>query len=119
MLHCIKMDVLTASIQSLTEEKRKLIQENKDLSESLADESKIKISPFSFVIETHRKQDVTEEQVAWNNKEIAQLKHQITQLLAMVPHATTTNTPPYVMIIILIIITSSNDIQPSTVVSDQ
>ena len=85
---------MTALIQLLTEEKGKLIQENKQLSESLTDETKIKISLFSFVSETRHKQEATEEQVAWKNKEIAQLKHQITQLLAMVPHATTTNTPP-------------------------
>ena len=41
---CIKMKVLTALIYSLTEEKGKLMQENKQLSESLADETKIKIS---------------------------------------------------------------------------
>ena len=35
---------MTASIYSLTEEKGRLIQENKQLSESLADETKIKIS---------------------------------------------------------------------------
>ena len=58
------MEVLTASIHSLTEEKGRLIQENKQLSESLADESKIKISLFSFVSETRRKQEATEEQVA-------------------------------------------------------
>ena len=80
-----------ASIHSLTEEERNLIQENKQLSESLADETKIKIS---FVSETHRKQEVTEERIAWKNKEIAQLKHQISQLLAMVPHSTSTKTPP-------------------------
>ena len=48
------MEVLTASIHSLTEEKGKLIQENKQLSESLADETKIKISLFS-ISETCRK----------------------------------------------------------------
>jgi len=88
------MEVLTASIQSLTEERRKLIQENKRLSESLADETKIKISLFSFVSETRRKQEATEEQLAWKNSEIAQLKHKITQLVAMVPHPTTTKAPP-------------------------
>ena len=71
---CIKMEVLTASIHSLTEEKGKLMQENKQLSESLTDETKIKISLFSFVSETRRKQEATEEQLAWKNKEIAQLK---------------------------------------------
>ena len=86
--------ILTASIHSLTEEKGKLMQENKQLSESLADETKIKISLFSFVSETRRKQEATEEQLAWKNKEIAQLKHQISQLLAMVPHPTSTKTPP-------------------------
>ena len=69
------------------------------LAESLSDETnkikiKIKISLFSFVSETRRKQEATEEQLAWKNKEIAQLKHQISQLLAMVPHPTTTKTPP-------------------------
>ena len=94
MLCFIKMEVLATSIHSLTEEKGKLMQENKQLSESLADETKIKISLFSFVSETRRKQEATEEQLAWKNKEIAQLKHQITQLLAMVPHPNTTKAPP-------------------------
>ena len=88
------MEVLTTSIHSLTEEKGKVIQENKRLSESLADETKIKISLFSFLSETRRKQEATEEQLAWKNNEIAQLKHQITQLLAMVPHPNTTKAPP-------------------------
>ena len=79
-----------ASIHSLTEDNRNLIQETKQLSESLADETKIKIS---FVSETRRKQEVTEEQIAWKNK-VSQLKHQISQLLAMVPHSTSTKTPP-------------------------
>ena len=69
------MEVLLTSIHSLTEEKGKLIQENKQLSESLADETKVKISLFSFVSEAHCKQEVTEEQVTWKNKEIVQLKH--------------------------------------------
>ena len=47
------------SIQSQTEEKGKVIQENKQLLESLADETKIKISLFSFVCETRRKQEAT------------------------------------------------------------
>ena len=64
MLCCIKKEVLTTSIQSQTEEKGKVIQENKQLSESLADETKIKISLFSFVRETHHKQEATEGQVA-------------------------------------------------------
>ena len=80
-----------ASIHSLPEDKRNLIQETKQLSESLADETKIKIS---FVSETHHKQEVTEERIAWKNKEVSQLKHQISQLLAMVPHSTSTKTPP-------------------------
>ena len=70
------------------------MQENKQLSESLTDEIKIKISLFSFVSETCRKQEVTEEQLAWKNKEISQLKHQMSHLLAMVPHTTSSKTPP-------------------------
>ena len=64
------------------------------LAESLSDETKIKISLFSFVSETRHKQEVTEKQFAWKNKEIAELKHQINYILAMVPHPTTTKTPP-------------------------
>ena len=89
---CIKIEVLMALIHSLTEEKGKLMQENKQVSESLANETKIKISLFNFVGETRRKQEATDEQLAWKNKEIAQLKHQISQLLAMVPHPTSTKT---------------------------
>jgi len=89
----VQMEVLTASIQSLTGEKSKLIQENKQLSESLADETKIKISLFSYLSEARRKEEATQEQLARKTNEIAQLKHQITQLLAVVPHATTKPPP--------------------------
>ena len=49
---CIKMEVLTASIHSLTEEKGKLMQENKQLSESLADEIKSR-SVYSVLLVRH------------------------------------------------------------------
>ena len=64
------------------------MQENKQLSQSLADGTKNQDQSIQFVSETQHKQEATEEQLAWKNKEIAQLKHQISQLLAMVPHPT-------------------------------
>ena len=54
-----------ASIHSVTEEKEKLIQDYKRLLESLADETKVKNSLFSFVSETCCKQKATEEQITW------------------------------------------------------
>ena len=54
-----------ASIQSLTEDKGKQIQDNKGLSESLADGTKIKISLVNFICETRHNQEATEQQVAW------------------------------------------------------
>ena len=53
------------SIHSLSKDEGKLIQDNEQLSESLADESKIKISLVNFICETRHNQEVTEQQVAW------------------------------------------------------
>ena len=39
------------------------------LAESLSDETTIKISLFSFVSETRHKQEATEEQLAWKNRD--------------------------------------------------